>query len=255
MAKKRQQTPTGDPSVRSLELVYSQGTTIDAHEHRWAQLIYASDGLLQVVAGRSSWLVPPTRAVWAPAGVTHELRTLARTRLRTLYLRSRIARRIGARARVLSVEPLLRELVLHTVALGVLDDADPEQRRLRAVLVDRIARSAEAPLRLDWPSDARAARAAQRVVERPGEGASAAEIARGASMSLRTMERVFSAETGLSFGRWRRQARLMEAARLLGEGADVASAARASGYRSVSTFIGAFRDLFGVTPGDYGRAS
>jgi AraC-like DNA-binding protein len=65
---------------------------------------------------------------------------------------------------------------------------------------------------------------------------------------------VFRAELGVSFGRWHKQLRLMHGLSRLAAGDKVTSAALEAGYSSVSAFIQAFRQHFGVTPGSYLRA-
>ena len=73
-------------------------------------------------------------------------------------------------------------------------------------------------------------------------------------VGVRTLERGFAAETGLSFGRWRRQARLLHALRRLGAGVPVKQAALDAGYQSASAFIAAFRETFATTPARYFQA-
>ena len=63
--------------------------------------------------------------------------------------------------------------------------------------------------------------------------------------------RRFAAETGLTFGAWRRRARLLAAIERLAGGEAVTVVALEAGYDSVSAFIHAFRRDLGVTPGRY----
>jgi AraC-like DNA-binding protein len=69
--------------------------------------------------------------------------------------------------------------------------------------------------------------------------------------SGRTLARIFTAETGMSFGRWRTNARLRAALFLLAEQTPVAVVARQVGYATPSAFIAAFRQALGVSPGSY----
>jgi len=64
----------------------------------------------------------------------------------------------------------------------------------------------------------------------------------------------FSAEAGMSFGRWRQQARLFAALEMLAQGESVTEAAVAVGYDSVSAFIEMFRKMLGTMPQMYFRS-
>jgi AraC-like DNA-binding protein len=69
------------------------------------------------------------------------------------------------------------------------------------------------------------------------------------------VERLFQEETGMTLGKWRQQLRLMQAMRLLGEGAKVTHAALEAGYSTPSAFIAAFRKSLGTTPAAYFKVS
>jgi AraC-like DNA-binding protein len=62
------------------------------------------------------------------------------------------------------------------------------------------------------------------------------------------VERLFHDDVGMSFGKWRQQLRLMQAMRLLAEGAKVTHAALEAGYSTPSGFIFMFRKSLGTTP-------
>ena len=91
--------------------------------------------------------------------------------------------------------------------------------------------------------------AAQHVLAHPADDVTTDGVARQSGLSARTLERLFRAETGMSFGLWRQKARLLESVRLLVEGGSVTEAALESGYSSVSAYISAFKQTFGCTPG------
>jgi AraC-like DNA-binding protein len=73
-------------------------------------------------------------------------------------------------------------------------------------------------------------------------------------MARRTFMRAFSAQVGMSFGRWRQQARLFAGLEMLAQGKSVTEAAIAVGYDSVSAFIEMFRKMLGATPQMYFRS-
>ena len=74
-----------------------------------------------------------------------------------------------------------------------------------------------------------------------------------AGMARRTFMRAFSAQAGMSFGRWRQQARLFAALEMLAQSKSVTEVAIAVGYDSVSAFIEMFRTMLGTTPQTYFR--
>jgi AraC-like DNA-binding protein len=60
--------------------------------------------------------------------------------------------------------------------------------------------------------------------------------------------RLFPHETGLSFGRWQQQARLLKAFALFDEGLSVTQVALELGYASPSAFTKMFRRAMGEAP-------
>lgn len=242
----------GDPDgfpVRGLAVTYPDGYVLDRHSHPWAQLVYASSGAMRVSTPDAAWLIPPTRAIWVPGGTPHEIQMRGRVAMRTLYLAPPHPDERLAACRAIEVAPLLRELILHIVTIGMLDVADPSHARLAGLLTDLLSAGETARLELPLPADPRARALAERLLEDPGSDAGLAELARGSGASLRTLQRVFHADTGLSLDAWRGRARMQQAVVSLSAGAQVTTAAVDAGYGSVSAFIAAFKRTFGATPG------
>ena len=206
---------------------------------------------MRVTTEGRSWLAPATRAVWLPPFRPHSIRMTGAVALRTLYLSPAVAAPLPDAACVMEVGPLLRELVLHILALGMLDPGVPEQVRLAGVLIDAIARAPREDLALPLPQDPRALALAEAIQAAPGDRSGLPDLARSAGASLRTLQRIFPRETGLSLEAWRQKARLIQAVARLSAGASVTGAALDCGYDSPSAFIAAFRRQFGVTPGRY----
>lgn len=247
------QATTDGPILRTLAAGYSSGTVLEHHAHDWAQLVYASTGVMSVATEDGTWVVPSHRAVWIPPRIRHSIAMSGRVAMRTLYFRPELIGKLPRRCCVIAVPPLLRELIQHAIALGALRSSEAAHRRFLAFLLDQLAALPAVALELPMPRDARAQRVAHRLQENPAEPATLAELARAAGVSRRTLERLFPAETGLSLGRWRQQARLLHAMRLLARGEPVTSTALEVGYDSPSAFIAAFSAVLGTTPGRYYR--
>ncbi len=258
MSKKRQPRNSGDEPilVRSYAVTHPRGLGLPMRSFdEWDQLVFATHGVMTVVTAEGTWVIPPQRALWLPARVNHAVRMSGRVTLRTIFLRPRsTAQRLPRKCAAMNVSPLVRELVLHVCRLNVLRRDSPSDRRLAQLLVELLEQLPTEPLHVPLPTDARALRAAKRILA-TGGAVSARLVAREVGASVRTLERVFARETTLTLGRWCRRARMTEALRLLAEGASVTQTASAVGYQTPSAFVAAFRRELGTTPSHYFRSS
>jgi len=235
--------------VRSLSLTYRTGHRIPAHAHDWHQLVHARSGVMRVMVEDRVWLVPPTRAIWAPAGVVHQFVVRGEVTFRTLYVSPDTVVAKGLTG--LEVSPLLTELVDHIARTGMLDRRVAEHAHLKAVLIDLLEAAPTNDLSLPLPHDARARRVADRLQADPADKTDLHRLAADAGASLRTLQRCFARETGMSFDAWRQKARLIASAAALAAGVSVTEAAFGCGYSSPSAFIAAFGRLFDTTPGQF----
>lgn len=117
--------------------------------------------------------------------------------------------------------------------------------------VNRLVRRGEMlPAREQTVYDPKVALALNFIHENLGREISVEEIAEKAFLSKYYFMRLFKAQTGSSVHAYVRQKRLMNAARLIREGMRVSHAAAESGFKDYSSFYRAFRETFGVSPGE-----
>lgn len=234
------------PKAATQSRTIDTGGGIDAHWHDEHQIVYPSRGVLSVTTDDGVWIAPQTRALWIPAGTVHEHRAYGAVRLHTVGLDVR-HNPLGLDApAVLSVDPLLRELIIATS--DEYGDADTAPvRRLRSVMLDRLRRSKFEPLHLPRPRDERLVELAELIESDPGRDLAA--YAHDVGASPRTIARLCRDELGMTFPQWRTQLRLGIALRLLADGTSVTSTATRSGWQTTSAFIDVFRRHLGYTPG------
>jgi AraC-like DNA-binding protein len=245
---------SGKGQVTTLSRDYAAGHVIPLHFHHRDQLVYASRGVMTVRTGVGTWVVPTHRAVWIPAPVAHSITMSGTVSMRTLYLRPRLARKLPRSCCVVNISPLLRELVLHACALATLNVREQRQRHVIDLILDHLETIQMVSLQLPNPTDARALRMAEVLLANPGEQQTLTRVCKIVGAGRRTIERKFLAETGMTVGKWRQQLRLMQAMRLLAEGAKITHAALEAGYSTPSAFIFMFRKTLGTTPSAYFRA-
>jgi len=253
MMSQKRRTRADEPFllVRTLAYAVEAGHLIERHRHDWHQLIYAAAGVLNVWTARGSWIVPPQRAIWVPAGVTHSIRFAAPSRLRTLYLRPGASEGLPEDCAAITVSPLLQELIGRATRHGMLDERDPVEAALALLILDEFREAGAPPFDLPRPASPALVRAAALIAAGAPEAENTATLARAVGQSVRTLERQFLAETGLTPGRWRRQHALLGALELLAAEAPIKRVAAKAGYATPSAFTAAFRAAFGTTPGRY----
>lgn len=229
----------------------ADGEVLPFHHHRRAQLVYASHGVMTVTTEAAAYVVPPQRAVWMPGGVGHRIDARGEVTMRTLYIENIESADFPSEVCVLQVTPLLRELIVSAVAAGPRYKPDSAQSRLMAVILDQICAQPVASLALPMPTDARLLRVARSMMDNPADVRDLNEWAREAGASVRTLSRLFTAQTGMTFREWRQQRRLLRALELLAGGHNVTTVATELGYDNTSAFIAMFRRCLGTTPARY----
>lgn len=245
MSNKRQS------QIRTFSARFSPGHRIETHSHAWAQLVYASEGVIAVESECASWIVPTSRAIWVPAGQPHSIKMYGKAFLQTVYFESRPQTQINLPCAAYEISPLLRELIAFVCTKGIINSDTDEHCNLIAFLTFQVRKLTPFPLMVPMPSDQRAKRLASRLIDNPGTDQSLAKLCEECGTSLRTMQRVFSQELGLPLSRWRNQVIMVHAIQLLASDRSVTQIALDLGFESVSAFIFSFRKHFGVSPGQY----
>ncbi|MGE0221694.1 MAG: helix-turn-helix transcriptional regulator [Acetobacteraceae bacterium] len=234
--------------VAGMPKDFPDGFHIAPHRHERDQLLYALSGTMRVRTGDEAWIVPPDRAVYIPAEVTHAIDISGTVAMRTVYVRGGAAPGLPASPTVLEVSPLLRALILALIAEPVLYEEDGRGGAIARLMLSEIQRAPRLALVLPMPRDARLRRVCDALLADPSQRAGLEAWADIAGASPRTLARLFEREVGLSFNAWRQRVRFHNALVALVCGEPVAAVAARNGYRSTSAFSAAFRRVMGVAP-------
>jgi AraC-like DNA-binding protein/quercetin dioxygenase-like cupin family protein len=245
----------GDPTraVVTRRTAYDPGHRIEPHWHRRAQFAYAVEGAMRVRTARRVWIVPPSRAVWIPAHTVHEIQTYSAVKMHSLYVDAEAARGMPDAPVVLDVTPLLRELIVRAVGLSShYDEAGDEGLLMRLLLVE-IRRLDRCAFDFPLPESGDLVGLCERILADLSAQRDCRAHAKELGTSARTLYRRFVRETGVTFARWKQQARLIESIRRLAEGVPVTHVAIDLGYESPSAFSTMFRRALGVAPRGFSR--
>ncbi len=230
---------------------FPPGHHLPPHEHEGGQFEYATAGVMTVTAARATYVVSPQRAVWIPPYTTHEVRMTGDVAMRTVYLDPDLSASLPGACSVVAVTPLLRELLSAATQIPQPCPPDGPESRLFATLLDEIRAAPAAPMELPAPQHDALRQIAEHLRDDPADPRTLVDWARCVHLGARTLARLFVRETGMTFGRWRQQLRIMETLRLMSSGASVAETASRLGYESTSAFIAMFHRTMGVSPMRY----
>jgi len=227
------------------------GMELSLHSHAKGQLLLVQRGALTCEVKSGLWTVPPRSAIWIPGGEPHVIRMTGALDGYNAFFAPDVAVGLPESCCAVTVTPLLRELMFRAASLPLLYEQDGVNSRLIAVLLDELAWAKVEDLHLPMPNDTRLRKMVELMMASPADRSALDVWAKRAGMSERTLLRIISRETGMSFGRWRQQLSVMLAVRWLGGGASIQEVAANLGYESVPSFITMFRKSLGTSPRRY----
>jgi AraC-like DNA-binding protein len=237
--------------VAGLLARYPAGFVDPPHSHARGQLSYSESGITTVITPNASFIVPPGRAMWVPAGIEHEVSCRGNVEANILYIRNDARPNLPTECRIVPVSRLMGDLIVEASQLPVDYDLAGRDGRVMDLLLDEIVGAAAPSISAPMPKNHRLAHICSAILRDPAAGDDLDGWAEAAGMGRRTFTRQFRRETGFSFAEWRQNVRLMEALSLLAAGRSVTSVAFDVGYNSPSAFTAMFRRAFGMAPSAY----
>ena len=223
---------------------------IPLHSHTNGQLNYVCRGTMRLITPSAAWVVPQQRIVWIPPGQPHSVRCQGLSGSWKIMTPRSYSKFLPKAAAVLRTSQLL------VAALDALPverkSISPVKLRLLIDVIKLELQSAKSEsLGVALPRTRQLGKLVDTLLEHPEDPRGIDEWAKVVAMSRRTFTRKFIAETGSPFGQWRTALLLGKALDLLSEGSSVAETALQLGYSGPSAFVAAFRQRFGISPGQF----
>lgn len=260
--------PSAGRPVRAKARLLTADLQVEQHSHPWGQLAFSATGVARVTAGRSTFIVPPSRAVWIPPGVVHAVTVLEDADMRTVYLHQpegqvgpgvpASQQALWRQCRVVEVSPLMRELVLELARVPApgrdasgqfpVGQATERERCLAALILDEMRQALPVPLGVALPADKRLRSLCEAVIDQPARHATLAGWAAEVGASQRTVARLFRDELQTSFAQWRQQVLLAKALQLAARKRPMSHIAAELGYASASAFTAMVTRSVGMPP-------
>ena len=251
--------PSNALPVRCVFRLHAANTKVTCHRHAWDQMIFSDRGVVRVTTTRATYTVPPWRAVWIPAGVSHSAALLETAHLCSLQLLPGCMERVRENCvdlspwlgcRVIEVRPLLRELVKALAMENIEDISARRYESYCSLILLEIIGAPACPLMVPLPSERRLRSFCDSFMKQPSLARSLDEMAREAGASVSTINRLFHTELGSRFSVWRKQALLAHALALSAQGMTLGEISYRLGYGNQSAFSAMVRQVMGVSPSE-----
>jgi AraC-like DNA-binding protein len=234
--------------VETVDDVSTGEHRFSLHVHDEHELLWGATVRFTVEHGDRVWVVPPMLGVWVPAGVPHGGYIAANGRYSCTFFDPERFPVNWAEPTPVAITPVVRELIRHAGDRSLpLDVA----ARIEQLVVDLLEPIATWTVHVPIPHDERARIVANGILTDPADDRGLDAWSRAVNASSRNLTRLFEAQTGMSFTRWRTHARISVALTDLAAGADIATAARRVGYANVSAFGRTFKLITGQAPSEY----
>ncbi|KAF1023758.1 MAG: HTH-type transcriptional regulator NimR [Pseudomonas sp.] len=153
--------------------------------------------------------------------------------------------------RAVSISSLLSELIKVSVAMPGPHVPDSREGRVMRLILDELSLLPSLPLYLAQPVDPRLKTICSALQDDPGDASTLGHWSARLGLDEKTIQRLFHKDTGMTFGQWRQQARLLLALERIAVGEKIIDVAGRLGYDSPSAFSSMFKKQFGITPSQF----
>lgn len=237
--------------VVPLTKEYAAMTQIPSHQHEWSQLAYSCSGVMHIETDDGMFVLPPEQALWLPPNVRHQHFCKNKVSYRSLHIDAKLSEQLGNAVRTLTVDPLLKALIIEITHWQKNYQETNETQRLIAVLIDRLSIAPSNELFMPTIDDRRLFPIVEALNQEPSNKLTIEQWALKVGASSRTLNRLFNQHYGMGFSRWKQKLRILKSLELLNSNMLLVDIAMQLGYESTSAFITGFKKQMGCSPKKY----
>ncbi len=237
-----------EQKIIAISTRYEKYYVLDMHSHERAQLLYGATGVIHIETPHGNWIIPPERAVWIPPNIPHKL-TMFSVNTCSLYILSDTLPRESSQCEVLSISPLLRQLLLKAPHLTA--PFSKHDELIFDLILCELKIADAIQLHLPLPENKKLLALCQNFMRAPNIHLSPEEIAKQLNLSERHFSRLFKNEVGLSFSKWRQQVCVLLSLEKIMQGQSIQHIAYDYGFKNPAAFSTLFHRILGVSPSRY----
>lgn len=213
-----------------------------------------SGGRFGIELARGFLALPIHCAVWVPPGCPHNLVQTSGTQSVSIHVAPEVSVRMPNTLFRCAVNAMTQEMIRHFAFVYGTTENAIHAKRIVSLILEEVLAAKRLPDHFAPVSHEKHLAQLFRYMDDPSfRHLTAAEMASAVGLSAKTLGRLSVAETGLTFGVWKRHCIMLYAIEHLSTRKSVEETASLSGFQSTSAFIEAFARIFGDTPGEYAK--
>ncbi|WP_343608588.1 AraC family transcriptional regulator [Chryseobacterium oranimense] len=225
------------------------------HSHEKGQLVYVESGFQYITVEGKMYLLPQNHAAWIPPGALHKTNSHSeKIKLMIMFAEVDKDSSFHLQTNVFSVPPVLKEMIRYSERWSKNMDHNRDEMLFLKALFNELPQFVEHSLKLhiSLPADKRLSQPIAYLHNHYREEIKIEDLSEMSSLSLRTLERIFKKETGMTLSKYQQILRIIKSLELLTSGdLTISETAYAVGYKSVQAFTRSFQSVMQSRPTDF----
>jgi AraC-like DNA-binding protein len=225
------------------------------HQHEKAQLVYVESGFQYLTVDGKIYLLPQNHAAWIPPNAVHKTNSHSeKIKLMIIFFEVDKKDPFYHQVNVFSVSPVLREMIKYAEKWSLNTNENADENIFLKALYNEIPNFAadSIHLHISLPEDKRLAKAVKFLNNNYTKDLKMEELSDLAALSLRSLERIFKKETGLTLSKYQQILRIIKSLELLSANEwTISEIAYKVGYKSLQAYTNSFQSVMQYRPSDF----
>jgi AraC-like DNA-binding protein len=232
---------------------------IPFRQHPLGRLLFTESGIIHLHVKGKRLMIPSWHCAWIPAGMDHEMWSNSNDLLvRTIFFESSFCKNpCFHQLTIFNGSELFRNMVRHTEKWNENKEEDVYELSFTTVIRQMMPEEIMKPFVISLSSSDEPAfqRILEYVHENFATNISIHDLAKMEHYSIRTLQRLFVQQAGLSFSSYLKTTRILKAIELLSVAEkSISEVAWEVGYNSIPTFSNTFKAITGKRPDHFKRS-
>ncbi|WP_312398646.1 AraC family transcriptional regulator [Chryseobacterium sp.] len=228
------------------------------HSHKKGQLVYVESGFQYLTIEEKIYLLPQNHAAWIPPNAVHKTNAHSeKIKLMIMFSDIDSNEDFYHQEKIFSVPPVLKEMIKYSEKWSKsLENNSDESTFLKALFSELphfVANSLQ--LHLTLPKDKRLSKVMEYLHNHYNQDFKMEDLKDLALLSLRTLERIFKTETGITLTKYQQMLRIIKSLEFLSsKDLTISEIAFEVGYKSVQAYTRSFLSVMHCRPSDFAKS-